>query len=95
MKASVVPTSPFTLAVSTAHNAHLPFQTIAWMGGSHPTATQRKRPVFQGIALFFFREQVRTWEAYWNERCPLEQRRIFAKRASGDAWATVRDTLFA
>ena len=83
------------------HNAlvnHLyglhPMQSIAWTGGSGPTAPSGITTMEAAYAKALFRSQCNTFRHYWRTRViPYDTMRIFWGRARGDAHATFRNAV--
>lgn len=65
---------------------------VAWMGGSSPRPGLEVIGTPEGdYVVKLYWDQIDIWVAFWEERCPAEQREIFFGRARYDAHATYRD----
>jgi len=80
------------------------YQRVAWTGGGTPESEPRLRKVdssrgitFRELRREFFREQLRECGGLGLWKCAgtssMERARIFWKRASADAYATMRNEL--
>jgi len=68
-----------------------PFRPIAWTGGSSPALPSNESLPQASYRRALFREQVKTFSAYWRDRPEWDTFRIFFRRARGDSHATFRD----
>ena len=71
---------------------YTPPPAVAWTGGSPPPAYSYSPTARRLLISHLFREQVRTFAAYWSECPDMSTARIFWNRAKHDAHATMRQT---
>lgn len=68
-----------------------PFMPRAWTGGNSPSLPSSESMPQSAYRRALFRQQVKTFRAYWGDWPNADTLRTFYRRARADAFATFRD----